>query len=150
MAANINPIFPLTPYAVACSLIAASAGTSRAPTATANMGNTPIFAVALGAVAGANGRRIDRIQVKGAATAIGGATTAGSVIIWLDDGVTAWPIAEILTPVVTPSASVASLDVQALFNNLILPSGYKLWASTTITGAAAAHALVVLAFGGDY
>lgn len=150
MAANTNPIFPLTPYAVGCTLIAASACTSRAPTATASMTATPIFAVALGAAAGTNGRRIDKITVKAAANAIGGATTAGSVLIWIDDGVTGWPLTEILTPVITPSASVASLEVSQLFSNLILPPGWKLWASTTIVGAAAAQALIVIAFGGDY
>jgi hypothetical protein len=149
MAANTNPIFPVAPYTAACSLIAASAGTSRAPTAHANMASTPIFAVALTATS-TNGLRVDKIQVKAGATAINGATTAGSVIIWLDDGTTGYPIAEILTPVVTPSASVASLDVYQTFTNLVLKPTDTLWASTTIAGAAATHALSVIAYGGSY
>jgi hypothetical protein len=149
MAANTNPIFPLAPYTAGCSLIAASAGTSRAPTAHASMGSTPIFAVVL-TTTSTNGLRIDKIQVKAGATAINGATTAGSVIIWLDDGTTGWPIAEILTPVVTPSASIASLDVSQTFTTLVLKPTDTLWASTTIAGASAAHALSVMVYGGTY
>lgn len=149
MSANTSPIFPLTPYAVACSLVAATAGTSRAPTATASMTSTPIFAIAFVPVS-TNGLRIDKIQVKAGATAIGGATTASTVIIWMDDGTTAWPIDEILIPVVTPSASVASCDVSHIYDKLVLPSTFKLWASTTVAGAAAAQALTVIAYGGAY
>jgi hypothetical protein len=109
-----------------------------------------VYGVALGSVAPTAGRRVDKIIVKGCATAIAGATTAGSIIIWYDDGATAYPYKEILIPVVTPSASVASLEAEATFSNLVLPSGHKLWASTTIAGAAAAHALCVIAHGGDF
>ena len=155
MAVNINPVFPVTPVMLQASLAAASACTTRAPVASANIAASPNYGVELkyanaSSVAGTYGRRIDRIQVKGIATAIGGATTAGTVIIWCDDGVNAWPITEILTPVVTPSASVASIDVFQLFSNLVLPPSAKLWASTTIAANAAAHALAVYVYGGDY
>lgn len=150
MAGNTAPIFPATPYTATADLSAASACTSRVPTATASMTASAVYGIALGTAAGTNGRRIDKITVKGCATAIGGATTAGSVIIWYDNATTSFPLTEILIPVVTPSASVASVEVSATFNNLILPSGHKLWASSTIAGAAAAHALCVFAFGGDY
>lgn len=150
MAANTTPIYPVTPYTGIASLIGASAGTSRGPVATASMTSTPIFGIALVPADSANGRRIDKIIVKGAATAITGATTAATVIIWYDNGTTSYPYAEILIPVVTPSASVASLEASATFSNLILPAAHKLWASCTVVGAAAAHALVVFAHGGDY
>jgi len=114
------------------------------------MAASAVYGIALGAVAGTNGRRIDKISVKGCANAIAGATTAGTVIIWYDNATTSFPLTEILIPVVSPSASVASLEASVSFTNLILPSGHKLWASTTIAGAAAAHALCVFAFGGDY
>jgi hypothetical protein len=42
------------------------------------------------------------------------------------------------------------VDVSANFTSLVLPAGTKLWASCTIVGAAAAHALAVYAHGGDY
>jgi len=149
MAENTIPIFPKTPYAVTASLVAASAGTSRQPVAHAAIGDTPVFGIAF-VPTSTNGKRIDKIQVKGCATAIGGATTAGSVIIWMSNGTTAYPIDEILIPVVTPSASVASVDVSKTYTNLVLPPAFTLWASSTIAGAAAAHALCVTAYGGDY
>lgn len=151
MTANVNPIYPLTPVTLIANLVAATASVSRAPTATASMGGTPAYGVALGSAAPAAGRRIDKITVKAAGgTNLTGATTAATVIIWYDDGTTGYPYAEILVPVVTPSASVASLEASMSFTNLVLPSGHKLWASTTIVGAAAAHALIVTAHGGDY
>lgn len=149
MAVNTLPIFPLTPYAASCSLIAASACTSRAPATLANLILTPIFAVAL-TTAQTNGLRIDRIQVKASATAIGGATTAGTVIIWMSDGTTGWAIDELLVTVVTPSASVASFTTYNTYTNLVIPSTHALYASGTIVGAAAANALIVTAFGGAY
>ena len=149
--ANTSPIFPVTPTIQIASLIAATAAVSRAPVASASLGGTPSYAIQIGGVAGASGRRIDRIQVKSAqGTNLTGITTACTVIIWYDDLTTGYPIAEILCPAVSPTTAVASLDVSQTFANLILPAGTKLWASTTIVGAAAAHALVVYAYGGDY
>ena len=150
MPAGTTPIFPATPLVANCSLIAASAGTSRAPTAYASMGSTPIFAVEL-VPSQTNGCRIDMIQCKMGATAIGGASTAGTIIIWLvNNSGSGYPIDEILVTVVTPSASVASYLGQKYFTNLIVPTGYSIWVSTTIVGAAAAHAPVCTAFGGAY
>jgi hypothetical protein len=149
MAANTVPIFPATPYTITASLVAASACTSRGPVAIAAVGDTPVFAVALVPVS-TNGIRIDKIQVKGCATAIAGATTAGSVIVWLSSGVTVFPIDEILIPVVTPSASVASVDVAKEYTKLVLKATDTLWVSSTIAGVAAAHALCVTAYGGAY
>jgi hypothetical protein len=150
MATNTTPVFPLTPYIAIADLSAASAATSRVPTATASMTASAVYGIALGTAAPTAGRRIDKIVVKGCATAINGATTAGTVIIWLDNATTSFPICEILTPVVTPSASVASIEVERTFTDFVIPSGYKLWASTTIAGASAAHALTVYAFCGNF
>ena len=152
MAANTNPIFPLTPYVAGVSLITNSACTSRQPITTpnTNMPLTPIFASLLVPAAPANGLRIDKITIKAAATAIGGATTAGLVFVWIDDTTTAWILTEIPIPVVTPSASVASMEASVTFTNLVLAAGQKIWVSSTIAGASAAHAPIAIAFGGAY
>jgi hypothetical protein len=114
------------------------------------MGNTPIFAVSL-VPTQTSGCRIDRIQVKAGATAIGGATTAGTVIVWLVSTTgNGWPIDEILVTVVTPSASVASYVGSATYTNLVVPTGWEIWVSGTIAGASAANALTVTAYGGAY
>jgi hypothetical protein len=147
MAAGTTPIFPATPYSVSMSLIAAAACTTRAPTATAGLAAAAILAFV---PVSTNGLRVDRIQVKAAATAITGATTAATVVIWQWDGTTAWPVDEILITVVTPSTSVASGVWTNTYTNFVLPSTFALYASGTVIGAAAAHALIVTAYGGAY
>ena len=150
MSAGTTPIFPATPLVAAVSLVAASAGTSRAPTAYASMGSTPIFGFSLVA-SQTNGARIDKITVKNSATAIAGATTAGTVLVWLvNTAGSGYVIDEILITAVTPSASVASATASATYTNLVIPTGWEIWVSGTIAGAAAANALVVTAFGGAY
>jgi hypothetical protein len=150
MAANTAPIFPLTPYFEALLLGTTAGGpcTTRLPTVLASCVAAKIYA--FGTVAPAAGRRIDRIDVKASASAIGGATVAGLVGIWIANATTAYLYDEIVVTAVTPSATVASFNTFKLYNNLVLPSGFQLYVSTTIQGADAAHALVVEASGGDY
>jgi hypothetical protein len=97
-----------------------------------------------------NGRRIDKIQVQAASTAIGATTAAQLVIIWMSDGTTAYPIDEIVVAAQAPSATAVSFNTSKLYSNLVLPAGFTLWASTTVATTASTTALVVTAFGGDY
>jgi hypothetical protein len=114
------------------------------------MGAAPIFAVSL-VPTQTDGVRIDKITVKNSATAINGATTAGTVIVWLvENAGSGYPIDEILVTAVTPSASVASYTGSATYTNLVIPTGWSIWVSGTIAGAAAANALTVTAYGGKY
>ncbi len=149
MAANTAPIFPLTPWAGSASLAAVSACTTRGPIAHASLGSTPCFAVQLAAVS-TNGKRIDAIQVKADSTAITAATVAQTVIVWMSDGTTAYPIDEILITATTPSTTVASFITSRTYTTLVLPPACSLWVSTTIATTASTTALVVTAFGGDY
>ena len=147
MPANTAPIHPVAPYAVSASLANAAACTSRAPTATANLAAANIFALTL---VSPNGLRIDSIQVKAAANAIGSASTAGLVQIWLHDGTNAYLYDEIAVSAVTPSATVASFAAQKNYANLVLPAGQTLYVSTTVATTSATNALALTVNGGAY
>lgn len=148
MAAGTAPIFPATPYAVNASLAAATACTTRAPTATASLAAANILAFV---PVSTNGLRIDLIQVKGCSSSITAATAANIVGIWLWDGTNAYLFDEILVAAVTPSASaVASFVGQKSYTNLVIPSTWAIYASVGVTTTASTTALSVQAFGGAY
>ena len=147
MAAGTTPIFPATPYAVSASLAAATACTTRGPTVTASLAGANILAFV---PISTNGLRIDLIQVKACSTSFVAATVAQTVTIWMWDGTTAYPIDELLVTAVTPSTSVASFTTSKSYTNLVLPSTFALYMSTSITTTAATTALAVQAFGGAY
>jgi hypothetical protein len=148
MPAGTTPIFPITPYAVNTSLAAATACTTRGPTATASLAGANILAFV---PISTNGLRIDVIQVKACSTSMTAATAANIVGIWLWDGTTAYLYDEILVTAVTPSASAtASFVAQKSYTTLVLPSTFALYASVGVTTTAATTALSVQAFGGAY
>lgn len=147
MAANIYPIFPGTPYAISASLTAATACTTRAPTATANLAAANIVALT---GTSTNGRRIDKIQVQAASTSITAPTVAQVVGIWMWDGTTAYLIDEIEVAAVTPSTTTVAFVTSNSYTDLVLPAAFKLYMSTTITTTASTTALTVSVFGGDY
>jgi len=147
MAASTSPIYPATPYAVNASLAAATACTTRAPTATASLAAANILAFV---PVSTNGLRIDLIQVKGCSSSITAATAANIVGIWLWDGTNAYLFDEILVTAVTPSTSVASFVGQKSYTNLVLPSTWAIYASVSVTTTASTTALSVQAFGGAY
>lgn len=147
MAANNNPIFVGTPYAITGDLTAATACTTRGPTATAGLAAANILALT---GTSTNGRRIDRITVQAASTAIGAATAAQVVGIWMWDGTTAYLIDEFAVTLVTPSTTAVSFTLTKTYTTLILPAAFKLYMSTTITTTANTTALSVSVFGGDY
>jgi hypothetical protein len=146
---NTIPIFPGTPWANTADLSAVSACTTRGKIAHASLGSTPCFAVQLSPTSSA-GRRIDAIKVRGSSTAISGATTAGEVIIWMSDGTYAWPIDELPVTAVTPSSTSAPFNSSKSYTDIVLPAGFSLWASSTVTTTASTNALAVQAVGGDY
>lgn len=94
--------------------------------------------------AGANGSRIDHIDI-----AASGTTTAGVIRLYIHDGSTSYLWREILVTAVTPSTSIAvwssQVDCSQPQNVLVLPSGYSLRASTHN-----AETFKVFAIGGDF
>jgi hypothetical protein len=148
MAVTSTPIFSQTPYAKTLSLAAQTACTTRGPTATASLAGANITAFV---PISTNGLRIDSIQVNGISTAIGQASVANVVGIWIWDGTTAYLWTEILTTVVTPSATaVAYTSTYTPTLPLNLPAAFALYASVSVTTTAAGSALQVTAFGGAY
>ena len=129
------------------SLAAVTACATRAPTATASLAGSNIFLLVPTTT---NGVRIDKILVKGCSTSITAATVAQTVTIWEWDGVTAFPIDELLVTAVTPSTVVASYQGQVNYTNFVLPPTYALYASTSVTTTAATTALCLSAMGATY
>jgi hypothetical protein len=148
MPANTTPIFPATPYAVNGSLAAVSACTTRAPTATASLAAANIFILV---PTSTNGVRIDQIRVKGCSSSITAATAAQQVQIWVHDGTTAYLYDELLVTATTPNTTTtASFLLEKSYSNLVLPSTWSLYMSTTVATTASTTALEVQAFGGLY
>lgn len=132
MAVTNTPIFIQAPRAAAASI--ATANTNRDGTGTIGT----VF------TAGANGSKIDHIDICAAGT-----TTAGVVRLYLYDGSTYYLWKEILIAAITPSATIAAamvaLDCSVPGNSLYLASGWSLRASTHN-----AETFKVIAMGGDY
>ena len=148
MAVTSTPIFAQTPYAKTLTLVAQTACTTRAPTATASLTGANITAFV---PVSTNGLRIDSIQVNAAGTGITTANAANLVDIWLWDGTTAFMILEVAVTAVTPSTTSAAFTTTYTFPApLVMPAAFALYASTTVTTTAAGTALQVTAFGGAY
>ena len=96
--------------------------------------------------AGANGSRIDAIDLKAVGT-----TTAGMLRLFIHDGVNARLLTELPVTAVTPSATLPSWEAQMNVNTmtqvlpLVLPTGYSLRASTE-----KAETFNIIALGGDF
>ena len=106
---------------------------------TANTNRDGSGTIETGFTAGASGSRIERIVVEARAT-----TTAGMVRLYIHNGTTAFLWREVSVSAITPSASVKTFREEIAVEDLILPTGYSLRASTHN-----AENFNVLAFGGD-
>ena len=149
MAANTTPIFPVVPVIGIASLATVSACTTRGPIAHASLGSTPCFAVQLIGTS-TNGIRVDKIQVQADSTNISAPTASQTVLIWASDGTTAYVIDEITVSPVTPSTIAAAFSTFKIYSNLVLPSTWSLWTSTTVATTASTTAIAVQLFGGSY
>ena len=147
MSANINPIFPATPYAVAASLASATACVTRAPTATASLSAANIIPFV---PVSTNGLRIDKIQVQACSNSLSATTAAQTVLIWMWDGTTSWVIDEIVVTALAPSSTASAFTSSKTYTNLVLPSTFALYVSTTVSTTSSTTALSVIAFGGAY
>lgn len=131
MAANINPIFTLTPVIGVVNI--STANTNRDGTGT-------LGTVITGST---NGTRISQIVIKAL-----GITTAGIVRLFIDNGVSVHLWKEISISAISASDTViafsASVDLTGEYA-LILPNGYILKAGTE-----KAESFAVFAEGGNY
>ena len=126
-------------------LSAVTACSTRGKTATAGLAAANIFVlVPLNATAD---QRISKISVKATSTSITAPTAAQIVQIWHWDATNAHLIDEILVSALTPSTVIASFKSDTLYDDLVLPIGHALYASTTVTTTASTTALEVTAHG---
>jgi hypothetical protein len=132
VAANTRPIFPLVPNVGVGQLSLASTSL----TAPANPATV--------LTAGANGTRIDAVNVEAVGT-----TTAGMVRLFLYDGSTYHLVEEIAVTAATPSATVKAFNALSTFftptTPRSIPSGWSLRAATHN-----AETFRVTGLGGDY
>jgi hypothetical protein len=122
------PSFAATVRASAANI--ATADTSR--TAPTNVGT--VF------TAGSSGSRIDEVNIVATGT-----TTAGVIRLWVHTGSTYYLLSEVLVTAITPSATQAVFSSALTYNNLMLPSGHSLRATTNNS-----ESFNVIAFGGDF
>ena len=147
MAANVSPIFPITPYVITADLSAVTACATRGPTATAGLAAANIIILC---PASTNGRRVDRIQVQASSTAITATTAAQLVGLWMWDGTKAYMIDEFIVTAIVPSTTSPAFTTHKTYTTLVLPAAFALYVSTTVTTTAATTALTVSLFAGDY
>lgn len=122
------PSFAATVRASATNI--ATADTSR--TAPTNVGT--VF------TAGSGGSRIDEINIISTGT-----TTAGVIRLWVHTGSTYYLLSETIVTAITPSTTQAVFSSVSTYNNLMLPSGHSLRATTNNS-----ESFNVIAFGGDF
>ncbi len=122
------PAFAATPRA-ACGALS---------TANANRDGTGTIETVF--TAGASGSKIEEVRITPAAT-----TTAGMVRLYLYDGSTYHLLSEHSIAAKTLSATSGATTTTLAYDNLLLPSGWSLRASTE-----KAEAIKVFAFGGNF
>ena len=122
------PSFAATVRASAVNI--ATADTSR--TSPTNVGT--VF------TAGSSGSRIDEVNIVSTGT-----TTAGVVRLWVYTGSTYYLLSETIVTATTPSTTQAVFSSVSTYNNLMLPNGYSLRATTNNS-----ESFNVIAFGGDF
>lgn len=104
---------------------AATPRAAAAQVTAANTGRDGTGTVVTVLTAGANGSRIDDIDIVAA-----GSTTAGVVRLFIHDGSNALLWREIIVAAVTPSTSMAVWSAALTNLGLLLPNGWSLRAST--------------------
>jgi hypothetical protein len=160
MAVTATPIFTQTPNAGAMNAILSTA----MATTTAYDGTTAVgTAMVLSCTAGANGSRIDQIQVRFASTngaAASGTSSATVIRFWINNGSvnTSAGNNAFLGEVALPATAVTAAGTTALpvysipvpVGGLNLPAGYKIYAGMTVAIGGTAIAAAINILGGDY
>lgn len=157
MPANTSPIFPLTPNNGVQNVLLTTAMTNTlAFDGTMALGT----AKALCFTAGANGARVDSIEVR--VTSTNGATASGTtaanlVRFWLNNGSASTTAANNQLLGELPISAVANVALATSANpvftlpiNKSIPAGYQIYAGTTVAVGGTTCALTVCPIGGDY
>lgn len=125
-----DPAFAATPI-VGTALLGNAETSTTSPTTTSTV-----------RTAGTNGTKIEEIVVQATAT-----TVAGLVYIFLHDGSNYRLFDTFAVTVTTGSATAAPFRLSRTYLNLVMPSGYSLRISQSVSGNA--NILVAAALGGD-
>jgi hypothetical protein len=160
MAVTATPIFAQTANAGAMNAIISTAMTS---TSTYDGTNATGTAMALCYTAGANGSRVDQIQVRFSSTngaAASGTSSATVVRFWINNGsanTTAGNnafLGEVALPAtaVTAAGTTANpvYSIPVPVGGLNLPASYKIYAGLTVAIGGTNIAAAVNVLGGDY
>lgn len=119
-----SPAFAATPKIGAVSV------------ATADSSYTAPSSVGTVLTAGSSGTRIAEVVCKSAAT-----SAAAIVRLFLYDGTTYWLFDEVTIAAATGSSTVQQTRVSTTYNNLIIPSGWSLRATVSVSQATHVTAL---------
>jgi hypothetical protein len=129
-----DPSFTAFPHIGA--VVASVANTNRDGTGT--LATVLTAPAAGGALAG--GSRVERVCVSALGT-----TTDGMVRLFIDTGAARFPYKEIEVSAIVPSAVVRAFHIEVECDDLVLPAGWSLKASTHN-----AESFSVIALGGDF
>lgn len=157
MAVTTTPIFAQTPNIGAMNVLLSTALTN---TKAYDGTDTAGTALALTFTAGANGARVDNINVQFSSTngATASGTTAATLVrLWLNNGAanTTATNNQLLGEISIAAQTVVALAtaINPTFSfavNRAIPAGYKIYAGTTVAIGGTNCALLMSAVGGDY
>jgi hypothetical protein len=157
VAANTNPIYPLTPnMGVMNALLTTAMTNTKAFDGTEAAGTAMVECL----ISGVDGCRIDSVEVRYTSTngaTASGTTSATLVRLWMNNGganTTATNnqlLGEIEIPAQTITAlGTSALPVLKLDIGKSIPAGYKIYAGTTVAVGGTNCALLVCPVAGDY
>jgi len=160
MAVTSTPIFTQTPNVGALNAIISTAMTNTSAYDGTNATGT---AMALCFTAGANGSRIDQVQLKFASTngaAASGTSSATVARFWINNGsanTTAGNnifLGEVALPATTVTAAGTTANtvytLPVPLGGLNIPASYKIYAGLTVAAGGTNIAISINAVGGDY
>jgi len=160
MAVTSTPIFTQTPNVGALNAIISTAMTSTSAYDGTNATGT---AMALCFTAGANGSRIDQVQLKFSSTngaAASGTSSATVARFWINNGSTNTTagnnifLGEVALPATTVTAAGTTANtvytLPVPLGGLNIPASYKIYAGLTVAAGGTNIAISINAVGGDY
>lgn len=160
MPVTATPIFTQTPNVGALNAVISTAMTNTSAFDGTQATGT---AMALAFTAGANGSRVDQITCRFASTngaAASGTSNASVIRFWINNGSANTTATNniFLGEVAMAATAVTALGTTALVVNnlqlpsggLNLPSGYRIYAGSTVAAGGTSIAFAVNAIGGDY
>lgn len=127
-----------TPNIGSAVITAALGGTRAVPTGASTLITT-----------GASGSVITRALIQNVQPAASGASSANVAAFYLHNGTTYFLVKEVTLATENPSATVAAVDIDVPFNDLVVPAGWTLQAGIR-TRASDVDDTCITAFGGNF